>query len=124
MEPIGLEQLKRQRFSEVRRRAVNVMEGELVKSRLLNPEHNLPLVIEPAINNLELSAWARTNRVLIEAKLLKHGALLFRNFKMRSLADFRSLIDNVFPHLEVYEIRICVPETDGHGDSYCRNGFT
>lgn len=104
MESQGLQKLKEQRFKELRRKPVNLPKGELVKSSPLNPDQNLPLVIEPELDDVDLIQWAKANKELIERRLLKHGALLFRNFKMRSLADFRSFIGNVFPQLEMYEI--------------------
>src|SRR5215208_7783399 len=104
MESQAFQKLKEQRFKERRRKPITLPQSELVKSRLLNPEQNLPLVIEPDIDEVDLIQWAKANKELIEHKLLKHGALLFRNFKMRCVSDFRSFIDNVFPQLEMYEI--------------------
>jgi alpha-ketoglutarate-dependent taurine dioxygenase len=49
-----------------------------------------PLVIEPEVENLDLADWAQGRRSLIETWLLKHGALLFRGFNVRTVADFES----------------------------------
>jgi len=54
MELKELDKLKHRRFINVRRRAVNLPEGELIKTTLLNPDRTLPLVIEPAINDVDL----------------------------------------------------------------------
>jgi alpha-ketoglutarate-dependent taurine dioxygenase len=48
-----------------------------------------PLIMEPAAA-VHLVAWATNNRGLIEERLLKHGALLFRNFGLESLDQFES----------------------------------
>lgn len=105
MEIKTLEQLKQQRFQTVRRKAVNLPEGELVQTSLF-PGKTLPLVIEPAINDLDLSGWARGNRELIESKLLQHGALLFRNFNLSSPSDFREFATVIYSKLAVFTSNI------------------
>lgn len=100
------EKLKQQRFKEVRRQVVNLPEGQLIKTSVLNPEQTLPLVIEPAINDLDLSGWARSNKEFIEARLLEHGALLFRNFKISSPSDFSQFATAILSKLAVFTANI------------------
>lgn len=62
----------------------------LVKAATLQPDSLLPLVVEPAVNNLNLIEWAKNNHEFIESKLMKHGALLFRNFNLKTVTDFEA----------------------------------
>ncbi|HET9359032.1 MAG TPA: TauD/TfdA family dioxygenase [Vicinamibacterales bacterium] len=64
-----------------RPQAVAFSEMVLTKTRTLSPELTLPLVIEPAIDNVDLVAWARDNSEYLDRELLKHGALLLRGFE-------------------------------------------
>ncbi|MEW6734672.1 MAG: TauD/TfdA family dioxygenase [Acidobacteriota bacterium] len=60
-----------------------------------DPEKRLPLVIEPSIDNINLIAWAKKNREFIETQLLKHGAILFRGFRVKSVEDFEQFVNTV-----------------------------
>lgn len=70
-----------------RRKAHDLSELNLVKSRVLGPGEHLPLVMEPGMNNLDLAEWATNNRALIEAKIFEHGAILFRGFNLKTVQD-------------------------------------
>lgn len=106
MQPRTLETLKQQRFKAVQRKAIHLPQGELIKTSLLDPAHTLPLVIEPAVNDLDLSGWARANRELLERRLLHHGALLFRNFNVSSPEQFREFATVVCTRLAVFTANI------------------
>jgi alpha-ketoglutarate-dependent taurine dioxygenase len=71
---------------------VSLSEDELIRTRLLEGGGDLPLVITPAASGINLEAWAASNREFIDAKLLSHGAILFRGFDVNTAADFRRLI--------------------------------
>ena len=75
-------------FKSVQPRAVTLPEGELIATELLSPQHTLPLIIRPVTNELDLLSWASSNLPFIEAELLKHGALLFRDFDVATASDF------------------------------------
>jgi alpha-ketoglutarate-dependent taurine dioxygenase len=49
----------------------------------LYPEKPLPLLIRPALDGVDLVAWATNNRELLEKYLLKHGGILFRDFSLK-----------------------------------------
>lgn len=106
MEVNTLETLKQQRFKTIQRKAIHLPEGELVKTSLLTADNPLPLVIEPAIGDLALSEWARANKELLEHKLLKHGALLFRNFNVTSPQEYRQFATVVYSQLAVFTANI------------------
>jgi alpha-ketoglutarate-dependent taurine dioxygenase len=86
------EQSATERFSGRRRRSVKLSSAELVRYTTLPETDALPLVIEPEVENLNLVSWAESNRELIEAKLMKHGALLFRGFEMESVNRFELFV--------------------------------
>lgn len=52
----------------------------------------IPFVIEPATDGIDLSEWANTNRQYLDELLTKHRALLFRNFAVKSVADFERFV--------------------------------
>jgi alpha-ketoglutarate-dependent taurine dioxygenase len=54
----------------------------------LGAGHTLPLVVRPAVDDVDLAAWAKDRRPVIETELHKHGALLFRGFAIGSVAEF------------------------------------
>jgi alpha-ketoglutarate-dependent taurine dioxygenase len=55
----------------------------------------LPLVIKPAMGNVKLTDWARNSRTFIEARLLEAGAILFRNFGIRTSYDLEELVEGI-----------------------------
>jgi alpha-ketoglutarate-dependent taurine dioxygenase len=86
-------QSKREKLRRVKRQKVGVKQTELVKMNLLDPESQLPLVIEPASDGLNGEEWATDNRKEIEKKLWQHGAILFRNFGLNSIAKFEQFVE-------------------------------
>jgi alpha-ketoglutarate-dependent taurine dioxygenase len=79
----------------IRRRAVSVSTETLVKVRPLFPDGDLPLLIEPALQGLSLSAWAEQNRAFLDEKLLQHGGILFRGFGLQEASDLEQVIQAV-----------------------------
>lgn len=55
----------------------------------LEPNQDLPLIIEPAVPGAGLASWVRDRREMINEMLLGYGALLFRNFRERSTEEFQ-----------------------------------
>ncbi len=82
-----------------RRKAVDLSQVSLVKTRAMAEGESLPLVMEPATDNVDLVDWARSNRELIETSLLKHGALLFRGFGLATVEDFERVALSICPEL-------------------------
>ncbi|MBA3531021.1 MAG: TauD/TfdA family dioxygenase [Ardenticatenales bacterium] len=70
------------------RKRSTVSAENLVTTSYLNPEQLLPLVIEPAVEGVDLIEWSRNNLEWIEEELAKHGGLLFRNFNLRTAEEF------------------------------------
>ncbi|HEY0365245.1 MAG TPA: amino acid adenylation domain-containing protein, partial [Pyrinomonadaceae bacterium] len=75
-------------FRKTHRRAVDLSQLRTVKTEFLEPNTTLPLVITPDAEEIDLGEWALTNQEFIDANLLKHGALLFRDFNIDSAVQF------------------------------------
>lgn len=95
MSPKNSEQSGRERFSLRGRKSVKLAPEGLVTFSSLPGGKSLPLVIEPAIENLNLVSWAEGNRALIEDYLGRHGAILFRGFEMASVTRFQLFVQAV-----------------------------
>ncbi|MBG1243498.1 non-ribosomal peptide synthetase [Nostoc sp. NZL] len=100
----SLEQKQRQaaklsKFKTVKPKAVSLPSGELIKTDFLQPENTLPLVIQPDAADIELADWAKSHRDFIETQLLKHGAILFRNFNINSVSEFENVAGAICPNL-------------------------
>ena len=77
----------RKSLGDIRRKAVDLANFSPVKESLLQPDQSLPLIMEPAADQVDLQDWARNNRELISEKQAKHGGILFRGFGLKDAAD-------------------------------------
>lgn len=75
----------------MKRKAITVSEESLVNMGQLSPGEDLPLLIEPRVSSVNLAAWTRNNRELIESRLRQHGAILFRGFDLDTVEKFEEL---------------------------------
>jgi len=78
---------------DIRRKSVAASQEEWVSVRPLFDDRHIPLLIEPAIDGIDLMGWAENNRDYIEELLLKHRALLFRGFPIASPEDFETFVN-------------------------------
>lgn len=78
--------------SLAKRRAVGVSPGELITAATLHPEHGLPLVLRPSVPGVNLQAAVEKRREQLAAQLARHGALLFRDFDVKTVGEFEQLI--------------------------------
>lgn len=100
-----------------KRKNLTVSQEELVSLESLRPGQHLPLVIRPAVDGISLVDWSNRNAALIETKLLDHGAILFRNFTVPTVAEFERLIRTVSDELLDYSYR-STPRTRISGKIY------
>jgi alpha-ketoglutarate-dependent taurine dioxygenase len=56
-------------------------------------ESELPLVLRPAVDGVNLAQWLVGQTGLVDELLYRHGALLFRGFGPFSAGQFRQIID-------------------------------
>ena len=93
------ERAQRTRLRSMRRKGVDLSSITEVKLRQLNPEEPLPLVIEPAEEAIDLVEWSGKERESLEAHLLRHGAILFRDFGLKSAEEFERFASALCPEL-------------------------
>jgi alpha-ketoglutarate-dependent taurine dioxygenase len=79
------------KFVGVKPKTITASTRSLVRSRSLSPGERVPLVVEPEVEDVDLSSWAADNRAWIDAQLLENGAILFRHFNVDSAAAFHQL---------------------------------
>src|SRR5438105_1796629 len=75
----------------IKRKSVDLSEFSPVKIGYLSDGQTMPLVMQPAVEHVDLADWALNNRAHVEADLLRHGAILFRGFNLRSPSDFETV---------------------------------
>jgi len=92
-------------LSNFRRKVVNVSQKELVQAECLLSTSLLPLVIRPAIDDVNLVRWAERNRNYIADRVSRHGAVLFRDFKVQDSNDFEQFVQAVSGDLMEYRER-------------------
>ncbi len=90
------------RFKAVRRKAVSVSQEGLVRRGYLEGAEGFPLVMEPAVEGVNLAGWAAGQRGVIEEELLRHGAILFRGFRVGEVGGFEQFARAVSPDLLDY----------------------
>jgi amino acid adenylation domain-containing protein len=78
-----------------RRQTVDLAELELVKTGFLDGAHGMPLLVEPALDGVDLAEWAAGSRDRIDGWLLDHGALLCRGFGGGGVVDFERFARSV-----------------------------
>jgi hypothetical protein len=83
----------------IRRKAVDMAHFSAVRERQLNADELLPLVLEPAADQVDLADWANSNRDFIDQKLHRHGGILFRGFNLSTPLDFERVAASVYRQL-------------------------
>ena len=78
----------------MRRKAVET--SELARTGFLpgNEEH-LPLVITPAVDNVDLATWCASHMEEVEGHLDRYGAILFRGFPMTGAPEFEAVASTI-----------------------------
>jgi len=110
-------ELKMIKPGSFKRKSIELTQNDLVRESLLSENQPLPLLFEPAVDGLDLIAWANTNRDLIEQKLLQNGAILFRGFNLRTVEAFEEFLLVIAGPLLEYSYR-STPRTQVSGRIY------
>ncbi|MEP7010063.1 MAG: TauD/TfdA family dioxygenase [Acidobacteriota bacterium] len=92
------------RFKATKRQTVRLSQDEIVRQSSLDPQERFA-VIEPNTEGLNLMTWGESNRELIDLKLLEHGAILFRGFKVESAEQFKEIARTISGDLLDYQER-------------------
>jgi alpha-ketoglutarate-dependent taurine dioxygenase len=78
----------------MRRKAVQTT--EFVQTGFLpDNEERLPLVITPAVENVDLAGWCASHAEDVERHLDRHGAILFRGFPLASPPEFEAVASTI-----------------------------
>src|SRR5579871_4245965 len=72
----------------IKRKPIDLSRTSLVHTDELAPGLKLPLLVTPAMPDVDLAEWASGNQEFIQAKLLEHGGILFRGFGLSTVTDF------------------------------------
>ena len=99
MEKTEQQHAQASRLRNMRRKSVDLSQLRGVKTRHLQPNQLLPLVIEPDTVDVDLVEWAAVNQEFVETNLLQHGAVLFRGFAVESAAAFEKVVSAVCPDM-------------------------
>src|SRR3954471_9134144 len=83
--------LQSRKLGGIQRKSVSLADEPLVKSRPLSSESKFIQIYEPVSSDVDLAAWIGQNREQLEADILVHGALLLRNFHMKSVDYFEEV---------------------------------
>jgi len=86
-----------------KRTEINLDTFRLTTESYLHPGQMLPLVIQPTMNGVNLAQWAKNNREYLEEELVKHGAILFRNFSIDSSSKFEEFACSVARDGELFD---------------------
>ena len=77
-------------LGSIKRKAVDLTSFNPVRERQLAPGQLLPLVIEPAAEQVDLADWIRSHHDHVVDKISLHGGILFRGFGLTSAQQFEN----------------------------------
>jgi len=81
------------KIGAIDRQAVKVPnEGELVTTRPLRAEGG-PLVVEPAVEGVDLASWASASGEKVRGWFEEHRAVLFRGFEITDVESFQAVVN-------------------------------
>lgn len=101
----------------VRRPRNTVQQEPLVKEYFFNQDRPLPYVVEANQQDLNLELWLKQNAENIEEKLLRYGAVLFRNFAVSNIQEFEEVTRSFGKQLLNYDFA-STPRTAIKGKIY------
>ncbi|HEY6804799.1 MAG TPA: condensation domain-containing protein, partial [Pyrinomonadaceae bacterium] len=78
---------------------VSVQPEDLVSTGYLSDNGKLPLIVTPAVDDVDLINWAGSNRAYIETQLARYGAILFRGFKLSTAPEFERFAQTITTNL-------------------------
>jgi alpha-ketoglutarate-dependent taurine dioxygenase len=73
-------------------KAVPLTAESLVTAEPLGAAESPPVLIQPAVPGIDLTAWTRNNREILDRHLRTTGAILFRGFVVESMERFEEFM--------------------------------
>lgn len=92
----------RQRIQE-KHEEINLDTFRITTASYLHPEQTLPLVLQPTMHGVNLAQWAANNREYLQEELLKHGAILFKNFSIDTAEKFEAFARSIACDGELFD---------------------
>jgi alpha-ketoglutarate-dependent taurine dioxygenase len=89
-QPIKIPKIERQA-----RRVFSATPASLASFERANGASSLPLICKPELPGVNLANWGAASRAEIVAKLLEHGAILFRGFDVKGVPDFAACVREI-----------------------------
>lgn len=89
----------------LKRKGASLYRENEVKTGCLPSGKTLPLAIRPVADGVNLVAWAKGNKDLVESLPLKHGGLSLRGFILRGVDEFEEPINALSGELMEYQDR-------------------
>lgn len=74
------------------RKAGTLRQTDLVRTERLRPGSDLPLLVLPKVEDIDLVGWAASQHNFLRPLLLRHGGLLFRNFRIATPQEFQQFV--------------------------------
>ena len=103
MKTLKAKTLSRKQMPTARRKSVAVSQESWIKTEPLLPGKEIPLLVQPAMDGMNLVEWAKGNRASVDELLLKHKAVLFRNFAVKDVEEVQEFVkatsDGLTPHV-------------------------
>jgi alpha-ketoglutarate-dependent taurine dioxygenase len=79
----------------IRRKGVDLASFTPVRESQLSADQPLPLIIEPAVDQVDLADWVSNYRDYLESKTLLHGGILFRGFGLAGATEFEKVAGSI-----------------------------
>jgi len=111
-----------QGLGRARRRAVAEADRDWVEEGPGEAEGGVPWTLRPAFPDVDLAGWARENRQRLETLLAEHGAIRFRDFRLRSIEEFEAFVAAASGELMDYEDRTS-PRSEVEGNIYTSTDY-
>lgn len=99
------------------RKASTLRRDNLVRTETLASGSTLPLVVLPAVEDVDLTSWAVSHKSFLEPLLLRHGGILFRNFRLSGAAEFQDFVTAISGKPLEYQEQTS-PRHKVHGNIY------
>ncbi len=80
--------MKKLTINHLRRKTINLPLQELITKETFNNSDTLPLIVKPAIEQVNLIDWLKLNHNLLNHDLFQYGAILFRGFNLDTPSEF------------------------------------
>lgn len=92
MRPLHVKKRPTKPLDGIKRKAVEMSQAARVKLGYFPSGSRIPLVIEPAVDGVNLLAWAVGHQAYIDDLLWQHNALLFRGFGVHTVEAFEAFV--------------------------------